>query len=74
VPAEIDWQPRPRSLGGESPDAATSFNCGFGTNCTDALHYHGLTLAMGSELIIRLLVVAAGAFTVAAASVLIFAY
>jgi hypothetical protein len=45
-----------------------------GTNCTDALPYHRLILRMGSELIIRVVVVAAGAFTIAAASVLIFGY
>ena len=46
----------------------------FGTNCTGPQPYHRLTLGMGSELMIRVMVVAAGAFTVAAVSALIFSY
>ena len=67
---------RPRGLGGDNPEAAVAIvsSAVFGTNCTDALPYHRLTLGMGSELIIRVVIVVAGAFTIAAASVIIFGY
>lgn len=44
----------------------------FGTNCTGFRRHLRLVSGMGSELMIRVVAIAAGAFTVAAVSVLLF--